>query len=86
MAIDLENLIDLPLLTYYDENIKKWVANRITKETKDTIFTTKNDLPVEGKKGVLYVTEESIFIWNGVKYVDVGNPASTSNATLWGTF
>lgn len=86
MAITLENLIDLDLLTYYDEQVKKWIADRVANATKETVFTTKNSLPVEGQKGILYVTEESIFIWNGIKYVDVGNPESTNNATLWGTF
>lgn len=86
MAMNLENLIDLPLLTYYDEQIKKWCANRIVKETQETVFTTKNDLPVEGKEGMLYVTEESIFVWNGTRWVEVGNPKATSEATVWGTF
>lgn len=86
MAISLENLIDLDLLKYYDENLKRWVVNRINKATTDTIFTTKNNLPIEGEKNILYVTEESIFIWNGIRYVDVGNPKATSNSTLWGQF
>lgn len=86
MAITLENLIDLDLLTYYDENLKKWVAGRIDKTLDNTEFTTTAALPVEGKEGVLYVTEESIKYWNGDRYVDVGNPQSTSDATIWGKF
>ena len=86
MAITLENLIDLPLLTYYDENLKKWVAGRIDKTLNNTAFVNTADLPVEGKSGVLYVTETSIKYWNGERYVDVGNPQETSDATVWGKF
>lgn len=86
MAITLENLIDLDLLTYYDENLKKWVAGRIDKTLDNIEFTITADLPVEGKAGVLYVTESSIKYWNGARYVDVGNPQATSDATIWGHF
>lgn len=86
MAITLENLIDLPLLTYYDENLKNWVAGRIDKTLNNTAFVNTSDLPVEGKSGVLYITETSIKYWNGERYVDVGNPQETSDATVWGKF
>lgn len=86
MAITLENLIDLPLLTYYDENLKKWVASRIDKTLNNTTFVNTADLPVEGKSGILYITENSIKYWNGDRYVDVGNPQETSEATVWGKF
>ena len=86
MSVGLENLIDLSLLTYYDENIKQWILDRISKATQDIIFTTKNELPVEGKKGILYVTEEAIFIWNGAKYIDITSSQSGGNTGVWGTF
>lgn len=86
MAMNLENLIDLPLLTYYDEKIKKWVAGRIDKTINNTNFVDTSDLPVEGKEGVLYVTENSILIWDGEKYKEISSPQETSDATIWGSF
>lgn len=87
MAISLENLIDLPLLTYYDENIKKWVASRIDKTITNTQFVDTADLPVEGKTGVLYITENSIKYWDGEKYVDVSSSSQeATEATIWGKF
>lgn len=87
MAITLENLIDLPLLTYYDENLKRWVVNRIDKTAKDTSFVSSSNLPVEGKTGMLYVTEDSIKYWDGQKYVQVGSaPSSSGDLGLWGNF
>lgn len=55
MATNLENLIDLQLLTYYDENIKRWTAARIDKTLNNIVFTTRSKLPVEGKEGILYI-------------------------------
>lgn len=86
MAVILENLIDLSLLTNYDENIKKWIVNRINNTVSNTNFTTSDNLPVEGKEGVLYITESSIKRWNGVRYVDIGNPPEVSESTTWSTF
>lgn len=83
MAVELENLIDLALLTHYDEQLKKWVVNRIGKTLDNVVFTTRSELPVEGKQGILYVVETSILRWNGVQYIDVGNPPEISNATSW---
>lgn len=83
MAVNLENLIDLPLLTHYDEQLKKWVVNRIGKTLENVVFTTRSELPVEGKVGILYVVETSILKWNGAQYVDVGNPPQVAQSTLW---
>lgn len=85
MAISLENLINLPLLTYYDENIKRWI---LSNATNNIIFTAKNDLPAKGEQNVLYVTEESIFTWDGTKYtiISSANSSTSGSSAIWGTF
>lgn len=87
MAITLENLIDLNLLTYYDENIKKYIANKIVNSEGTARFMDVADLPVEGKENVLYVTEEGIKVWDPVakKYKDVSRTGSSENQT-WDTY
>lgn len=82
MAISLENLIDLDLLTYYDEQIKKYIATKTT----NVKFMSVKELPDEGKEDVLYVTDEGIKTWNPEtkEYEDIsGESGGTSN---WGSF
>lgn len=86
MALKLENLIDLNLLSRYDENIKKYIAGEIAKIGENIIFTTKSELPITGKKNILYVTEDSVLVWTGNKYTDMSNPEPTTKATSWGFF
>lgn len=85
MAITLENLIDLNLLTYYDEQIKKYIAGKVANISGSTSFMSVADLPAEGKEDVLYVTDEGIKVWDPVtkKYTDI--PGSSSEGTSsWG--
>lgn len=86
MAITLENLIDLDLLTYYDENLKKYIVTKIDKTLNNTQFTTRNNLPVEGKEDVIYIVEDSILYWNGDRFVTIGNNPTSVEATTWGKF
>lgn len=85
MATTLENLIDLPLLTYYDGKIKPWVQAQIA---NGTVFTSTSSLPTTGKAGVLYITETSIKYWDDTqkKYIDVGGTSDPGESTTWGDF
>lgn len=70
MAINIKNLIDLPLLEFYDENIKKWAIQEFSGEgsTENVQFTTNSSLPQPGELNTLYITEDSILTWDGNKY------------------
>lgn len=84
MAINLEKLIDLDLLSYYDENLKKWIAS--TTGSNSTKFVTGDEnLPEKGEVGVLYITKDTIKYWDGEEYVDVG-AGSGGESNSWGTF
>lgn len=71
MAVDLSKLIDFDLLKRYDTNLKNWVEKKIISEN-NVIFITENSLPNVGDMTVLYVTEDSIQLWNGSEYIKVG--------------
>ena len=60
MAVNLEKLIDLDLLTLYDSNMKKWVNKQIT----SMVHTSGGELPAVGTEGTLYIKETSMFLWN----------------------
>lgn len=79
MGINIENLIDLSLLKEYDSKLRKWAIEQGS--TENVQFTTNSSLPQTGKIGVLYVTEDTIKLWNGSEYVDVG-----SGSGQWSTF
>lgn len=59
----MANLIDLDLLTYYDTKIKAYIIDKLSSGApSDNInFTTYNNLPSVGQKGILYVTENSVY-------------------------
>lgn len=80
MAIKVENLIDKKLLTRYDAKIKDWVSRR---GSNNVLFTTKANLPVKGEKDVLYVTERSLFTWDGTKYIEI---TSSQEPIVWNNF
>ena len=89
MAISLENLIDLNLLTYYDENIKKYIANKIVNSEGATQFLKDSELPAEGKEDVLYVTEDGIKVWDPVakQYADISSGGNAGeSAGTWDSF
>lgn len=71
MAVDLTKLIDFNLLQRYDTKLKAWAEKKIV-ESNEIIFTTENSLPATGNMNLLYVTEDSIFLWDGSKYIKVG--------------
>lgn len=59
MAVNLEKLIDLDLLTLYDSNMKNWVNKQIT-----SMIHVSEGLPEVGTEGTLYIKDTSIFLWN----------------------
>lgn len=85
MAISLENLIDLNLLSFYDEQIKKYITDKIAGVSGSADFVSVADLPAEGKEDVLYVTDEGIKVWDPVskEYTDL---TSSADSQTWDTF
>lgn len=71
MAVDLTKLIDFDLLQRYDTKLKAWTEKKIV-DSHEVIFTTKNSLPATGSMNLLYVTEDSILLWDGSEYIKVG--------------
>ena len=79
MAINIENLIDLSLLQQYDKNLKEWAEQRFSVEagsTKNLKFTTNSSLPQQGELNTLYVTEDSILVWESNKYIKLNDNIS----------
>lgn len=70
-AVDLTKLIDFNLLQRYDTKLKAWTEQKII-EANEIVFTTNNSLPVTGSMSLLYVTEDSILLWDGSEYIKVG--------------
>jgi len=85
MAISLENLIDLNLLTYYDGQIKNYISNKIAGVSGSANFSSVTELPAEGKEDVLYVTDEGFKVWDPIakKYTDLPN---SGDLQTWDTF
>lgn len=89
MTINIEKLIDLPLLTYYDENIKKYILDKIaTSGGGNTVFCPDGELPEKGEVGILYILPDSLKIWNDEleDYVTVGGSDEDDAGKYWGTF
>lgn len=82
MAVSLDNLIDLNLLSHYDSNLKSWVQDQIDNEAE---FEVTTELPEEGVEGKLYFTNDNIYVYTAEEgYQPVGNSGSTSNT--WNNF
>lgn len=67
MAVNIEKLIDLNLLTRYDNNMKNWVQNQIS----DFIQTGDEELPEKGEIGTIYVKDTSLYLWDGEEYQEI---------------
>lgn len=72
MAVALDKLIDLNLLSHYDSNLKSWVEEQIA-EGKG--IETSGELPEQGEEGKVYITEDGIFIWSDGEYKAVSSSA-----------
>lgn len=79
MDTNFENLIDLSILKYYDESLRA----QIKTEVSGAVEFIEDELPEEGKQGVLYIVNNSIKIWNGEKFVDI---VGSDKSFTWGTF
>lgn len=86
--IVLKDLINLERLTYYDTKIKQWIINMISTSGGDSniIFIKQSDLPPQGEKNILYVTENSILQWDGNSYNEISSSGSSGTAGTWGSF
>ena len=59
MAVALENLIDLNLLSHYDNKLKEWVKEQIAAGGQIAV-TNRSDLPAIGEKNKIYFVEDAI--------------------------
>lgn len=87
--VNLEKLIDLSLLSYYDENIKKFILDKIGSIEGQAVFNKRSELPPQGQEGILYVVEDGILYWNGSEYVDIAGKKTESGgeaSMTWGKF
>lgn len=63
MAVAIENLIDLSLLTQYDSNIKTWTKEQIEQGWVAEVLN-RADLPTEGVTNKIYFVEDAILIYS----------------------
>lgn len=84
----LRDLVNLERLTYYDTKIKQWVVNMISTRGGDSnvIFIKQSDLPQQGEKNILYITEDSILQWDGISYNEISSSGSSGSLGTWGSF
>lgn len=59
MAVALENLIDLNLLSHYDTKLKEWVKEQIAAGGQIAV-TSRSDLPAIGEENKIYFVEDAI--------------------------
>lgn len=59
MAVALENLIDLNLLSHYDTKLKEWVKEQIAASSQIAV-TSRSDLPAVGEENKIYFVEDAI--------------------------
>ena len=67
--MDEDKLIKLPILKYFDENIKKWIVNKISSSEipfNEIVFSEKANFPIPGVSEILYidVIKKNIYIWD----------------------
>lgn len=76
MAVALEKLIDLNLLSHYDTKLKEWVKEQI-KNGGSIEVTQRSKLPDVGEEGKIYFVEDAILQYtteNG--YQEIGGTGS----------
>lgn len=76
MAVALENLIDLNLLSHYDTKLKEQVKEQI-KNGGSIEVTQRSELPEVGEEGKIYFVEDAILQYtteNG--YQEIGGTGS----------
>lgn len=76
MAVALENLIDLNLLSHYDTKLKEWVKSQI-KDSGNFEVIQRSELPAVGEEDKIYFVEDAILQYtteNG--YQEIGGTGS----------
>lgn len=76
MAVALENLIDLNLLSHYDIKLKEWVKEQI-KNGGNIEVTQRSELPAVGEEGKIYFVEDAILQYTAANgYQKIGGTGS----------
>ena len=76
MAVALENLIDLNLLSHYDTKLKEWVKEQIKKGGSSEV-TQRSELPAVGEEGKIYFVEDAILQYTAANgYQKIGGTGS----------
>ena len=76
MAVALEKLIDLNLLSHYDTKLKEWVKEQI-KNGGSIEVTQRSELPEVGKEGKIYFVEDAILQYTAANgYQKIGGTGS----------
>lgn len=72
-VINFKDLIDFDLLSFYDSKIKDYIS-----KSKQIIFTSTEEIPDEGKTNILYVTKDSLYLWDeeNNKYIIINSSSS----------
>lgn len=76
MAVALENLIDLNLLSHYDTKLKEWVKDQI-KDSGNFEVMQRSELPEVGEEGKIYFVEDAILQYTAENgYQEIGGTGS----------
>lgn len=76
MAVALENLIDLNLLSHYDTKLKEWVKEQI-KNGGSIEVTQRSKLPEVGEEDKIYFVEDAILQYTAANgYQKIGGTGS----------
>lgn len=86
MATALTDLIDINLLTYYDEKIKAWIVNTLNEKTDGLELTTTSELPETGEAGKVYITEDAILTWDEDEQAYIAVGSADAAASTWTAF
>ena len=76
MAVALEKLIDLNLLSHYDTKLKEWVKDQI-KDSGNFEVMQRSELPVVGEENKIYFVEDAILQYTAKNgYQEIGGTGS----------
>lgn len=76
MAVALEKLIDLNLLSHYDTKLKEWVKDQI-KDSGNFEVMQRSELPAVGEENKIYFVEDAILQYTAENgYQEIGGTGS----------
>ena len=79
MAVALENLIDLNLLSHYDSKLKEWVKEQIAAGGSAIEVTSRSDLPAIGEENKIYFVEDAILQYTTeTGYKEIGGTGASA--------